>query len=207
MSNALRHSTKKSALALLVASAALLGCSGVRGELQGAPQKPAEVQFVEKVDNNPEPEIVAPGAATPTPFEFTAVELNTGAEVLGADLYAAQPLVLLFSVPTCPVCHVEGPKLAAAAQQHPEVNFVVVHSQGTDDEVSLFVEDSGLAGLANVRNLLDEDMKLWNRFSVIAQPYYILVDTEGGLSSSMGALGDDGLKRAAQMVLGEEVST
>ena len=201
-----RCSTRKSALALLVASAALFGCSGVRGELQGAPQKPAEVQFVEQVDNSPEPEEVASGTATPTPFEFTAVDLGTGAEVLGADLYAAHPLVLLFSVPTCPVCHVEGPKLAAAAQQHPEVNFVVVHSQGTSDEVAAFVEDSGLADLANVRNLMDEDMKLWNRFAVIAQPYYIFVDTDGGLSSSMGALGDDGLKRAAQLVLGQEVS-
>ena len=68
MSNAQRQSTTKSALALLVASAALLGCSGVRGELEGAPQKPAEVQFVEQVDNSPEPEEVVSGTATPTPL-------------------------------------------------------------------------------------------------------------------------------------------
>jgi peroxiredoxin len=198
---------RRTAASVLLSSVVLLGCSGVRGELQGAPQEPEEVQFVEKVQSGPIAEQLESGAVAPNAFDFTSVDLLTGSEVSGADLYERQPLVLLFSVPTCPICHVEGPKLANAALQNPDVNFVVVHSQGSADEVNQFVEDAGLDGLLNVVNLLDEDMKLWNRFAVLAQPYYVLVDTAGGLSSSLGALGDDGLVRAINMVLGEKSST
>jgi hypothetical protein len=204
MSNAVRRTASHTVLGLLVSSLALLGCSGVRGELEGAAQPADEIQFVERVDSGPVVEEVDSGTVTPAPFEFVTEEVGTGIEVAGADLYAARPLVLLFSVPTCPVCHVEGPKLANAAMQHPDVNFVVVHSQGTVSEVTTFIDDAGLSNLTNVKNVMDEDMTLWSRFAVIAQPYYILVDADGGLSSSMGALGDDGLMRAAQLVLGED---
>ncbi len=82
------------------------------------------------------------------------------------------------------------------------MTFVVAHSQGEIAEIEAFNAEHGLDRIGNVVHLDDAEMRLWTRFSVIAQPYYVLVDEGGGLSSSKGALGEDGLDRAVDLITG-----
>lgn len=187
-------------VALAAASVVLTACAGIRGEMTDTSVPRPQVRYVEAKTTLPPAEEVASGAVVAEPFEFTATELGTGAEVSGSDLYAERPMMLLFSVPTCPVCTVEAPKIVAAAERYPDVRFVIAHSQGSESQIEEFVADTGLDTAPNIVNLFDENSVLWNRFRVVAQPYYVLVDVDGGLSSSMGALGDDGLDRAVELM-------
>ncbi len=185
-----------------VAAAALLlaatGCSGVRGELveSGAEddESSAELTFSDGSDRQA------------TLFDFTAPDLYTGAPVDGNDMRDNAPLIMTFVVPSCPICVTEAPKLANAAEANPGVNFVVVHSFG---EVDDFFEYTNAADLTheNTIHVVDVDGTLWERFGIEAQPSSILVDDAGRVSSTRGALGDDGLLRALGTVSDEPPSS
>ncbi len=135
-------------------------------------------------------------------FAFAAPELYSGIMVSGRELYDDAPIIMSFVVPGCPVCVTEGPKLAAAAIDTPDVNFVVVHSFGEYDEFVGYINSAELA-TENITHLVDVDGTLWNRFGVASQPSSILVDQGGLVTSFSGALGDDGLLRAISTVTAE----
>lgn len=193
--------TKRLAFGAVGLSLLTSACTGVRGELEesGQPidEAPTELAF----EGEPE---VADLEGTQVNFAFRAPELYTGDMVEGAELFADAPLIMVFAVPSCDVCHVEGPKLARAAEIHPEINYVVVHSFGTTDEYLDYIDNSGLIQ-ENVLHLVDAEGVLWERFGVVSQPSSVLVDTDGLVTTSRGALGDDGLARAAAQVTGAPV--
>ena len=176
-------------------------CSGVRGELEesGRPvdDAPTELAF----EGDPE---AAGLEGTQVNFAFRAPELYTGDMIEGAELFADAPMIMVFAVPSCDVCHIEGPKLARAAEIHPEINYVVVHSFGTTDEYLDYIDNAGLIQ-ENVLHLVDGEGVLWERFGVVSQPSSVLVDADGLVTTSRGALGDDGLARAAAQVTGAPV--
>ncbi len=132
-------------------------------------------------------------------FAFAAPELYSGIMVDGRELYQDAPVIMSFVVPGCPVCVTEGPKLATAAIDTPDVNFVVVHSFGSYDEFVGYITSAELA-TENITHVVDIDGTLWERFGVTSQPSSILVDGEGVVTSFRGALGDDGLLRAISTV-------
>lgn len=192
--NRSRTSLRVGIVALALAAA---GCSSVKGELSAPPEEapPVTLQMadgpVEEAPTDPE---AAAGA-----FAFEAPELYGNAVVSGAELYQNSPAIITFVSPTCPVCVEEGPKLANAAEDNPDINYVVVHSFG-DREMYLDYNDASALGQENVIHIVDHDGVLWDRFGVSAQPSTVLIDSEGQLSSSRGALQDDGLVRAAEFV-------
>lgn len=141
------------------------------------------------------------------PFMFFAEEFRTGEPVDGLELYRDRPALITFSVPSCPVCTREAPEIAAAAQRYPEITFVMVHSQGDLDSYGEFVDTAGLDGLDNVINLIDDELDLWRRFSVIQQPTSILIDADGHVSSTRGALASEGLDIVAAMLELRELPT
>ena len=126
-------------------------------------------------------------------FAFTAFELSTRAPLFGEDLVRQGQVVVTFVVPSCPVCVEEGPQIARSASENPDVTYVIVHSGGTVEAYEQYVESSGLA-LDNVVHLDDSPGLLWSRFGIVQQPSNILVDADGGVSQSLGALGEKGLK-------------
>ena len=77
---------------------------------------------------------------------------------------------------------------------------MVVHSFG-DRESYLDYNDNSALGQENVIHVVDHQGLLWDQFGVSSQPSTVLIDSEGQLSSSRGALQDDGLARAAEYVL------
>jgi len=127
-------------------------------------------------------------------FAFTAFELSTREPVFGAELVQDGQTVITFVVPSCPVCTVEGPEIAQSASENPDVTYVVVHSGGATEDYEQYVESSGLT-FDNVVHLDDSPGVLWARFGIIQQPSNIFVDAEGGVSQSLGALGEAGLQR------------
>ncbi len=141
------------------------------------------------------------------PFVFFAEELTTGEMIDGLDLYRDRPALITFSVPTCPVCTREAPEIAAAAERYPGINFVMVHSQGDAESYDEFVTTAGLDGPDNVMNLVDDGLELWRRFSVIQQPTSILIDADGHVSSTRGALASEGLDIVAAMLELRELPT
>jgi thiol-disulfide isomerase/thioredoxin len=141
------------------------------------------------------------------PFVFFAEALTSGEMIDGLDLYRDRPALITFSVPTCPVCTREAPEIAAAAERYPGINFVMVHSQGDTESYDEFVTTAGLDGPDNVMNLVDDELELWRRFSVIQQPTSILIDADGHVSSTRGALASEGLDIVAAMLELRELPT
>ncbi len=182
-------------LILIVVSA---GCAAVRGERVElfmspqdrsdpgretsliAPRDSRESTYVDQVGGN--------GA-----FSFTTVELSSRDPLFGEDLVRDGQVVVTFVVPSCPICIAEGPELARSAAANPEVTYVVVHSGGTIDDYEHYVRTSGL-GLDNVVHVDDSPGLLWLRFGIVQQPSNIFVDADGGVSQSLGALGESGLE-------------
>lgn len=205
-------------IAALLGSLALAtsACGSVRGERATVDFPEPEVQFVDDADTADAAD--AAGAATAAeqvaaedrpvievdtddvgsgPFAFSATEFETGDTINGIDLYDRGLVLMGFSLPSCPVCHTEAPKTRAAALLNPDITYVVVHSGASEREIGEFVDEHELRA-DNIVHLLDPDRDLWVRFGVAVQPYYVLVDVNGTLSGSTGALGDHGLERAAE---------
>lgn len=133
------------------------------------------------------------------PFVFFASELGTGEEIDGLDLYRGRPTLITFSVPTCPVCTAEAPMIAGAAEKYPDITFVIVHSQGTLNDYKEFADTADLTQ-DNVIHLVDQDMSLWRRFGVVQQPTSVLINAEGKVSQTRGALASEGLDIVAAML-------
>ena len=97
------------------------------------------------------------------------------------------------------MCVAEAPEIARFAGENPDVAFVMVHTGGNQDEFRSFVTEAGLDAVPMV-HLDDPDGGLWARFGVISQPTWVLVDGEGRVRQSVGALQEDGLERAIELV-------
>ena len=204
--------TKRPATAILMTIALVSagGCSSLRGdqvesgfsEVDG--EIPIELAFTEEVEVvNPLSgyEVVEVRADAPAPevFNFSARDAFDDTPVAGSELYGDSAMIMAFVTPSCPVCIEEGPKLANSAQLNPGIEYVIIHSAGTTEQYLEFAEATGLWG-DNIRHLVDGDTSLWAHFGVLAQPSYVLVNKEGHLLSSVGALQDHGLARAAELL-------
>ncbi len=189
---------------------AATGCSSLRGDQVESGfsgdngEVPVELAFTEDIDVvNPLSgyDVVEVRADAPAPevFDFSARDAFDDTPVAGGELYGQGPMLIAFVTPTCPICIEEGPKLANSAQLNPEIDYVIIHSSGNADQYAEFAEITGLDG-PNIRHLVDGDTSLWAHFGVLAQPSYVLVNNEGHLLSSVGALQDHGLARAAELL-------
>ena len=134
-------------------------------------------------------------------FEFSAVELTSGRALVGSDLVGDGPVVITFIVPRCPICVSEGPELGASAAGNPDITYVLVHSGGTGEAYENYVSSAGLTS-SNVVHLDDSPGLLWARFGVVQQPTTVLIDVDGKVSQSLGALGRDGLANAISELRG-----
>ncbi len=181
------------------------GCAGVRGELVESGMADEETD-IDPTDI--EPEMNEDGAiqigdlALETPFGFTAPELFSGRSVSGAELYANAPMIMTFMSPTCAVCVNEAPELAAAAERNPDITYLVVHGGADTDSYRDFADERGLYQ-ENVIHVEDTAGIIWERFSVISTPTTLMVDLEGRVTKSTGALEIQGQQRAADIVLGQ----
>ncbi len=195
------------------------GCSVNRGELVesnfvNAQKAPTELAFIEEVDPQAAADDVLDGyervsvevdePALPV-LDFTAKDAFSDDDVSGLELHSAGPMIIAFVTPTCPVCVEEGPKLATSASLNPDLQYVIAHSGGTTEQYQDYADRTGLDS-SNVTHLVDGQTELWSWFGVLAQPSYVLVNADGALLSSVGALQDHGLARAVELLSADEVS-
>jgi len=172
------------------------------------------VTGVSTTEGEAQPSIVVPprGAAIEVnntqgnqAFAFAATELATGRVINGLDLVDGGPVVITFLVPQCPVCVTAGPGLAASAAENPEINYVFVHSGGTAETYETYLERSGfettMSAASNIVHLDDSPGLLWARFGVIQQPTNVLIDAEGSVTQSLGALSASDLKEVTSRLL------
>ena len=142
------HPLRTTALLAIVALSAT-ACGSLRGE-RTTTEAP-EISFVEdaepvadeapsEVDERPTIE-VTPEDSGIGPFAFSATRFETGDAVSGVDLFNSGLVLMGFSLPSCPVCHTEAPKISEAALLNPDVTYVMVHSGVDDEEIGDFVDE------------------------------------------------------------------
>lgn len=181
---------KTALLAVAALTFGLSACSAEREEIGFEdPANQPELAFVESED----------GPAEADAFDFIAPELFTGQPVDGSDLFIDSPTIITFVDPNCPVCVSEGPKLAEAAAEHANVNFVVIHGYSGAEAYASYVDRSDLH-VENMVHLVDNDGTLTNRFGLLFQPSSILVDGDGNMTVASGAMGVEGINEAVAII-------
>ena len=142
----------RASLLLLIALALVgTGCSGVRGTLveSGVADTTTETlpeawEPEEVLESNSDGTVAIGDRASAEPFAFTAPELFTGSSVSGLELYDDAPMIVSFVSPSCPICVTEGPEIAFAADMHPDITYLVVHSGADTESYRSFAEEAGL---------------------------------------------------------------
>lgn len=187
-------------LAMLALVAVMSSCAQVRGDrqTQGVPTEPAPVALAE-VDEGPQGQLVSTVSEEDAVFDFTSIELYGRSAVEGMELVQNVPMIMTFVVPSCSVCVLEGPEIAASAQSNPDITYVIVHGAGSVPDYEAYNGATGLY-FENIVHLDDSSGALWRRFGVTQQPTTLLVGADGSISQSIGALELDGLKKAVEIV-------
>lgn len=185
----------------LLAAAVLLvvmtGCSSVRGErtTTGFADQATQTEL-----DVPASTVVASPAPVGSAVDFTASMLVGGQRVEGADLLGQGSVIMTFVQPGCEISAADSPSIAQAAQNHPELTYVFLHSGATDSDYREMVDTAGLEG-ENIVHLVD-DRGVTERFGVTAFPTTVIVDSAGALTSAVGVLDAEGQERAASLALG-----
>ena len=199
---------RRTFLTLILALALVgTGCSGVRGNLveTGIADGSAETAYPNlapaESTGSADDSIATGDTASAEPFAFTAPDLFTGTTVTGLELYQEAPMIVSFVSPTCPVCVTEGPEIAFAADMHPDVTYLLIHSGADSESYRHYAETAGLYQ-ENVIHVEDGSGVIWQRFNIVSTPSTLMVDVDGRVSQSTGALELQGHAKAADLVLG-----
>ncbi len=117
-----------------------------------------------------------PAPEVPQTLDFTARTID-GDAFTGASL-AGKPTVFWFWAAWCPTCRGEADSVAAVQQENADrVNVVGVAGLGSgDDAMRRFAQDTGIEGFPQ---LADDAGEVWQRFEVVSQQYYVLLDSTG----------------------------
>ncbi len=117
-----------------------------------------------------------PAPEVPQTLDFTARTID-GDTFTGASL-AGKPTVLWFWAAWCPKCRGSAKSVAAVQQDNADrVNVVGVAGLGSgDDAMRRFAQDTGIEGFPQ---LADDAGEVWQRFEVVSQQYYVLLDSAG----------------------------
>ncbi|WP_018811646.1 TlpA family protein disulfide reductase [Salinispora pacifica] len=117
-----------------------------------------------------------PAAEVPQTLDFTARTID-GDTFTGASL-AGKPTVFWFWAAWCPTCRGEADSVTAVQRENADrVNVVGVAGLGSgDDAMRRFAQDTGIEGFPQ---LADDAGEVWQRFEVVSQQYYVLLDSTG----------------------------
>ncbi len=132
----------------------------------------------------------------PQTLDFTARTID-GDTFTGASL-AGKPTVFWFWAAWCPTCRGSAEAVAAVQQDNADrVNVVGVAGLGSGDDAMLrFAQDTGIQGFPQ---LADDAGEVWQRFEVVSQQYYVLLDSAGKVVHK-GSFSDSDLReRVAEL--------
>lgn len=204
----------KRTIALLTIIVAASSCSAVQGEQDEAnfgseSDEAAAVLFDDDVDANavettvPAIEVgsasISEAGAASQAIDFVSTELYSRSDIDGQTLFGDGSVIATFVQPGCEFSSEHSELLSEAAQADDGVTYVFVHSGADSESFAQFVADAELDG-DNIIHIDDNNGELSYRFGIDAYPATLLVDSEGQLSSTVGALDSDRLGRALEIV-------
>ncbi len=121
------------------------------------------------------PEAGTEGAVVDVPalLQFEATTLD-GAAFDGSSL-VGKPTVLWFWAPWCTTCIGQIPQVEAVAAQYVgEANVVGVGGLDSDSAIEDFAAD-----LDGLTSLVDDEGAIWQRFEIIEQSSFVILDADG----------------------------
>jgi thiol-disulfide isomerase/thioredoxin len=151
---------------LLAAGLALAGCT--QPAEKAAPAQPA----AQVVSASP----AAPAKpVTPKSLKFSGTTLE-GAAFDAASL-AGKPALLWFWAPWCATCASEAQSIADVQEEYGDrLGILGIAGMGTKKAMNEFVSDFQLQA---VPHLNDPAGKIWQRFGIAQQSWYVLIDPDG----------------------------
>jgi len=194
-------------LMAFVAAAVIGGCSAqsqTDSTGDGSPTSPPGSQTAEATADADEPSLAdasseaasEEGEATeagnaeeedvdvPELLQFEATTLD-GAAFDGSSL-VGKPTVLWFWAPWCTTCIGQIPQVEALAAQYAgEANVVGVGGLDSDSAIEDFAAD-----LDGLTSLVDDEGAIWQRFEIIEQSSFVILDADGQEVARSG-YGDD----------------
>ena len=120
-------------------------------------------------------EIRSPLIGRPAPA-FALREAGTGRTIDVAQ-YRGKPLVINFWATWCGPCWEEHPVLVAGARSHPEVQFVGVVFQDSEDKILGFLEQRGVS----YPTVVDDRGKTAIAYGVAGVPETFFLDANGAI--------------------------
>lgn len=136
------------------------------------------------------------GLAPGTPAPAFELESTDGGRVSLADLLEPrQPVLLLFTSPTCGPCSHLMPAVAEWQREHAEELTIALLSAGEADVVRADAADHGLGNV-----LLDSDLAVYEAYEANGTPSAVLVGDDGMVATWLAA-GSDWIESVVQQAL------
>lgn len=137
-------------------------------------------------------------AVVPESLRFVASTVD--GQSFDAATLAGKPAVLWFWAAWCPKCRAAADDVAAVSRDY-SGRVAVVGVAGLNSgatPMKRFVADTGIGGFPS---LADDDGKIWQRFGVSTQEYYVLIDASGKVVYS-GPLTSEQLRTKVKTLAG-----
>jgi thiol-disulfide isomerase/thioredoxin len=169
-------------VSLLLVVAVLSGCSS-QSQTERSVESPAQSTnpstdeaaspTADSNESTPAPGGDEPAVEVPELLQFEATTLD-GAAFDGSSL-VGKPTVLWFWAPWCTTCIAQIPQVEALATEYAgDANVVGVGGLDSDSAIEDFAAD-----LDGLTSLVDDEGAIWQRFEIIEQSSFVILDANG----------------------------
>lgn len=157
------------------------------------------VSDTETTDSQNSTETAEPESRTYQAPDFTVIDYS-GAEVNLSD-YFGKPIVLNFWASWCPPCKEEMPDFNAAAQEHTDIQFLMVNMTDGDRETVEIAKEYVEAQGFTFPVFFDTELSAATAYGAYSLPTTYFIDGDGNLTTyANGMIDANTLERGIQMI-------
>ncbi|GAA2660221.1 redoxin domain-containing protein [Paractinoplanes durhamensis] len=163
-------------LALLFVAGLTAGCAAPVATTPGAaPITPASLPATDRSPAAQDAAELPAPEDVPRSLQFTGTTLDGAA--YNAAALAGKPAILWFWAPWCATCAGEAQSIADLADEYKgQIGILGIAGLGKNSEMHEFVSDLDVDA---VPHLDDEAGKIWKRFKITQQSWYVFIDRTG----------------------------
>lgn len=170
-----RDSVRVPKLVVMALTTALAAAACGTAPVASSAPAPAETVTGARVSAAPSASASSGPAVVPKNLTFTGTTLE-GATFDAASL-AGKPAILWFWAPWCATCASEAQSIGDLKTEYGDrLQILGIAGMGKNTEMKRFVADFELQG---VPHLNDAPGKLWKRFGIVQQSWYVFLDANG----------------------------